>query len=125
MPPGGPRGPPEHVPRPGQGRVNNVDSRTTRVNNQAKLKLKPKPAKAARLKASRALYYYRGNPWPRASRPACPPEPLNADSQACSRSPVPHSKTRRIRHAFVSRVYFKSNHGHDLHFRSTYHPLVP
>eukprot|EP00964_Phaeocystis_antarctica_P057497 scaffold34018_cov75-Phaeocystis_antarctica.AAC.6 len=30
-PPGGPRGPPEHVPRPGQGRVDNVDSRPTRV----------------------------------------------------------------------------------------------
>ena len=31
-PPGGPRGPPEHVPRPGQGRVHIVDSIPTRVN---------------------------------------------------------------------------------------------
>ena len=37
-PPGGPRGPPEHVPRPGQGRVHIVDSPTTRVLKRAKSK---------------------------------------------------------------------------------------
>ena len=35
-PPGGPRWPPEHVPRPGQGRVHIVDSPTTRVKSDGR-----------------------------------------------------------------------------------------